>query len=151
MSKQRIGGKDFHVTIMGIMIKVESASISIDDGRAVTKTNGVPNGFVDGEVSSSGELVVDQSNFSLLSAAAKKAGSWKGIEPFDTQFFASTTAERRKIEAHGCLLKISDLLDIDSKGGEKSTVKLPFDVTDPDFVKIDGVPYLTAAETLGLF
>ena len=50
------------------------------------------------------------------------------------------------MEAFGCRLKLSDLLDIDKKGGQASTFKVPFDVTDPDFVRIDGVPYLRPDE-----
>lgn len=148
---QRIGGKDFHILFMGVMIKVVSASISIDDGREVATTNGVPNGFVDGPVSGSGELELDQQNFDLMVAGAKRAGSWKGIDPFDVMFFAATNSNRRKVEAFDCLPKISDLLNIDSKGGEKSTTKVPFDVTGPDFIRIDGVPYLTLEETASIY
>ncbi|MEA5670747.1 phage protein, partial [Pseudomonas sp. MH2] len=32
----------------------------------------------------------------------------------------------------------------------KSKHKLPFDVTSPDFIRINGVPYLAARETEGL-
>jgi hypothetical protein len=41
-------------------------------------------------------------------------------------------------------------LDIDPKGGQKSTHKVPFDVTSPDFIRINGVPYLDATEIAGL-
>ena len=54
------------------------------------------------------------------------------------------------MEAFGCKLKVSSLLDIDPKGGSKTTHKVPFDVTSPDFIRINGVPYLDASEIEGL-
>ncbi|MCY1556482.1 hypothetical protein D9M68_932380 [compost metagenome] len=72
------------------------------------------------------------------------------MEPFDAVFFASTPTEEMRVETFGLKLKISSLLDVDSKGGEKSRHKLPFDVTSPDFIRINGVPYLDARETEGL-
>ncbi|MNP76220.1 hypothetical protein D3C76_1734230 [compost metagenome] len=65
-------------------------------------------------------------------------------------FFAKAGEEELKVEAFGCKLKVSSLLNIDPKGGEKSKHKVPFDVTSPDFVRINGVPYLAAAEIEGL-
>jgi len=41
-------------------------------------------------------------------------------------------------------------LDIDPKGGQKAVHKVPFDVTSPDFIRINGVPYLDASEIEGL-
>ena len=37
-----------------------------------------------------------------------------------------------------------------SKGGEKVKFTIPYVVTSPDFVRINGVPYLTSEETEGL-
>lgn len=149
MSHQRISGKDFYTHINGAMIHVESASLSIEDGSGVAMTNGIPNGWVDGETKAEGELELDSQNFILLSTLAAQAGSWKGIQPFDL-LFAASTHESLEIEAFGCKLKINDLLDKDSKGGEKSTHKLTFDVASPDFVRINGVPYLDSTELTGV-
>lgn len=150
MSVERISGKSFHISLDDIQIKVESFSLKIEDGRAVANTNGVPNGYVDGEVSASGDLEVDAQNFKLITKAAQRAGSFKQLKPWDLVAFAQVGGAKQKIEAFDCLFKINDLLSIDSKGGEKSKHKLTFDVTSPDFVRIDGVPYLSAAETQGL-
>lgn len=151
---QRISGKDFYVFLAGRMIHVESASLSIEDGSAVAMSHGIPNGRVDGETKAQGEMEVDTQNFLILSEIAAEAGSWKGIEPFDMLFFASTACtggiEGISIEAFGCMLKINEMLSIDPKGGEKSKYKLTFDVTDPDFVKINGIPYLKSCETFGI-
>mgnify|MGYP003431380481 CR=1 FL=1 len=62
---------------------------------------------------------------------------------------ASRPVDELRVEAFGCKLKVSSLLGIDPKGGEKSKHKVPFDVTSPDFIRINGVPYLDAAETEG--
>lgn len=143
---QRIGGKDVDIMVGDLMVHVNTYSISIDDGTAVSKTRGVPNGYVDGDTSGSGEIEVDTQNFNLIIDAAKKAGSFKKLEPFDIVSNAEVGDETLNIEAFGCKLRISDLLNVDSKGGEKLMHKLPFDITSPDFVRINGVPYLDAAE-----
>lgn len=151
---QRISGKDFYVFIAGRMIHVESASLSIEDGSTVAMSHGIPNGRVDGETKAQGELEVDTAAMMILTEIAAEAGSWKGIQPFDILFVASTACsggfEGMSIEAFGCALKINELLSIDPKGGEKSKYKLTFDVTDPDFVKINGIPYLRQCELLGI-
>lgn len=138
----RIGGRDFDVMLGDLMVHVETMSATIDDTSSVTKTKGTPNGDVDGDVNCAGEIEVDTQNFNLIIEAARKAGSFKKLKPFDIVTNAESDRDKFKLEMFGCKLRISDLLNIDSKGGEKTKHKLPFDVTDPDFVRINGVPYL---------
>jgi hypothetical protein len=95
-------------------------------------------------------LTLDSSNFDMLLTGLGGA-SWKDIEPQDIQAFASAGGLNKDIQAFGCLLRISDLLSAESKGGEKQTHAIDFDVTSPDFVSIDGKPYLKASETAGFF
>jgi hypothetical protein len=146
----RISGKNFDVNIGDLLVHVETATLDITDNSAVAQDKGVPNGHVDGDVSASGELEVDTSNFNLLIEAARRAGSFRALEPFDSVFFAKAGDEELRVEAFGLKLKVSSLLNIDSKGGEKSKHKVPFDVTSPDFIRINGVPYLDATEIEGL-
>jgi hypothetical protein len=146
----RIGGKNFDVNLGDLLVHVESCTLDITDNTAVAQSGGVPNGHVDGDVSGSGEMEFDTSNFNLLIDAARTAGSFRELEPFDSIFFAKAGDEELRIEAFGCKLKVSSLLSIDPKGGEKSKHKVPFDVTSPDFIRINGVPYLAAAEIEGL-
>jgi hypothetical protein len=146
----RIGGKNFDVNLGDLLVHVESCTLDITDNTAVAQSGGVPNGHVDGDVSGSGEMEFDTSNFNLLIEAARTAGSFRELEPFDSIFFAKAGDEELRIEAFGCKLKVSSLLSIDPKGGEKSKHKVPFDVTSPDFIRINGVPYLAAAEIEGL-
>lgn len=146
----RIGGKNFDINLGDLQIHVESCTLDITDNTAVAQSRGVPNGTVDGDVSASGEFEFDTSNFNLLIEAARSAGSFRQLEPFDSVFFAKAGDEELRIEAFGCKLKVSSLLSVDPKGGEKSKHKVPFDVSSPDFIRVNGVPYLAAAEIEGL-
>ncbi|WP_271105113.1 phage protein [Pseudomonas tohonis] len=146
----RISGMNFDVMLGDIQVHVEKATLDITDNSAVAQTGGVPDGHVDGDVAGSGELELDSANFSLLMQAAKRAGSFRRIEPTDIVFFAKAGEDELRVEAFGCKLKVSSLLDIDPKGGSKSVHKVPYDVTSPDFVRINGVPYLDAEEIEGL-
>ncbi|WP_324830465.1 phage protein [Pseudomonas saxonica] len=146
----RIGGKNFDINLGDLQIHIESCTLDITDNTAVAQSRGVPNGHVDGDVAASGEFEFDTSNFNLLFEAAGKAGSFRQLEPFDVVFFAKAGEEELRIEAFGCKLKVSSLLSVDPKGGEKSKHKVPFEVTSPDFIRVNGVPYLAAAEIEGL-
>ena len=146
----RIGGKNFDINLGDLQIHVESCTLDITDNTAVAQTRGVPNGHVDGDVAASGEFEFDTSNFNLLIEAARSAGSFRQLEPFDSVFFAKAGDDELRIEAFGCKLKVSSLLSIDPKGGEKTKHKVPFEVTSPDFIRINGVPYLDATEIEGL-
>ena len=140
---QRISGQNFDINLEDTQVHVSKATLTINDASTVAKTRGVPDGYVSGEVDASGELEVDTVNFNLICDQARKAGSWRGLKPFDVQFYAKAGKTELKVEAFGCKVKISDLLDIDGKGGDKALHKLPFDITDSDFIKINGVSYLS--------
>jgi hypothetical protein len=146
----RIGGKNFDVNLGDSLIHVQTCTLDITDNTAVAQSRGVPNGHVDGDVAAGGEMEFDTANFTLLIDAARAAGSFRALEPFDIVFFAKTPVDELRVEAFGCKLRVSSLLNIDTKGGETSKHKVPFDVTSPDFVHINGVPYLDAAEIEGL-
>ena len=146
----KIGGKNFDITLGDLTVHVEACTLDITDNTAVAQSRGVPNGHVDGDVAAAGELELDTTNFNLLIEQAKSAGSFRELEPFDIVFFAKAGDEELRIEAFGCKVRISSLLSLDQKGGEKNKHKVPFDVTSPDFIKINGVPYLSAAEIEGL-
>ncbi|WP_257274876.1 DUF2597 family protein, partial [Endozoicomonas sp. SESOKO4] len=90
------------------------------------------------------------SNLNLIIESADRAGSFQELEPSDLTFFAKTPNNELKVQAFGCKMKISSLLDIDTSGGEKHLTTIPFLVTSPDFVRINGVRYLSKAATEGL-
>ncbi|MEF2141570.1 phage protein [Vibrio alginolyticus] len=143
----RISGKNMHFSMGDYKLKAQKVTLSITDNSAVNKTSGVPDGYVDGDVEASGEMELTTQQFNQLSKAAKQAGSWRGMPDFDALFYGKVDKDELKIEAYGCRIKISDLLDADSNGGSALVHKLPFEVTSPDFVKINGVPYLRPDET----
>ncbi|EJG2229455.1 DUF2597 family protein [Vibrio parahaemolyticus] len=143
----RISGKNMHFSMGDYKLKAQKVTLSITDNSAVNKTSGVPDGYVDGDVDASGEMELTTQQFNQLSKAAKQAGSWRGMPDFDALFYGKIDKDELKIEAYGCRIKISDLLDADSNGGSALVHKLPFEVTSPDFVKINGVPYLRPDET----
>ncbi len=88
---------------------------------------------------------------SLLGEAAKAVGSWRALDTFDMLFYAKTAQhEEMKVEAFGCKLVLDSLLDVDKAGGQKHISKVKYLVTSPDFIRINGVPYLRAEETEGL-
>ncbi|KAA8697161.1 MULTISPECIES: phage protein [Pseudomonas] len=146
----RIGGKNFDVNLGDLLVHVESCTLDITDNSKVAQTRGVPDGYVDGDVSAAGEFELDSTNFGLLIDAARAAGSFRELEAFDSVFFAKAGDDELRIEAFGCKLKVSSLLSIDPKGGEKTKHKVPFEVTSPDFIRINGVPYLSSTEIEGL-
>lgn len=143
----RISGKNMHFSLGDFKLKANKVTLSITDNSATNKTNGVPDGYVDGDVEASGEMELTTQQFNIVSKAAKQAGSWRALPEFDGLFYGKIDKDELKVEAYGCRIKISDLLDIDSNGGSALLHKLPFEVTSPDFVSINGVPYLRADET----
>jgi hypothetical protein len=143
MSHKHLSATDFDIMVGDLLVHVESMSASITDNRQAVTTRGVPTGYVDGDVSCSGELELDTKNFNLLTDVARSAGSFREMPPFDIITKGKNISEQHKQELFGCLLNISDLMNNDGKGGEKQKHKLAFQVTSPDFVRINGVPYLS--------
>ncbi len=143
----RLSGMNFNVNLGDELMQVDTATLDISDNSTPVQTGGVPDGYVSGDCMANGELVLKASEFKKVSAQAKAAGSWRGLKPFDILFYGKTDQDEVKVEAFGCHIKLSKILDLDKKGGSATMFTIPFDVTSPDFVKIDGVPYLTPEET----
>jgi len=145
-----ISGSDVDVALGGLLVHIEEFSLSIDDGVKATNTRGIPNGYVNGTVSASGDIKLDTSNFDLLMGAARSAGSFQSLEPIDINGVGKTINQELRIAAYGCKLKLSEALNASAGGGEKLTHTIPFEVTDKRFVEINGVPYLSADRTATL-
>ncbi len=143
----RLTGKDFDVMIGDFLVRVESFSASITDNRKVIKENGIPVDYANGDVDCSGEVELSIKNFNLINAAAAAAGSWRELEPFDIGVTGLVKGEVHRVELFDCLLTISDLMNIDPNGSDQNKIKLPFNVTGSDFVKVDGVSYLSSHDT----
>lgn len=147
---ERISGMSFDFYLFGAPIHAESISLSITDNSAVALSRGIPDGWVSGDVAAEGEIEVDSKNFSKISTAAAAAGSYRNIPATDFTFFAMRGGVRDKVETFGNKLILTDVLNIDPKGGAKSTKKIKYFVTSPDFVRINGVPYLSEEDTRDL-
>lgn len=150
MSVKALGGKDFDIFIGDNMVHVIEASVKITDGRKAKKVRGITKGYIDGPVDAEVTLKLDHENFLIVQDVAKKAGSWKGIEPFDVSFLAEVAAGSKNVEAFGVLPQLEDILNIKAEGGEEDTTTIKGIVTSTDFVKINGIPYLTAEEVRDL-
>ncbi len=139
---QRISGQNFDIALGNIRVHVNKMTLDITDNATTAKTKGLPNGYVDGEVSASGEIEIGLSQRMNIFDAARAAGSFQRLPLFDILTYAQADNDEFKVEAFDCKLKISSLLDIDAAGGSETVMKLPFEVTGRDFISIDGVPYL---------
>ena len=146
----RINGKSFDVRMMGFKVHFESFNINITDNTTAASTKGRPDGVLQGDVSADGEVVVDSANFMLIVEAARAAGSFQSLPTFPIDAYGagdnSGATELAHVNAFGCKLKISELLNIDPSSTDKTTHTLPFDVTGKDFILINGVPYLDSNE-----
>ena len=148
---QRISGKNFDIHLGDLALNINKATLSIEDGTETALDGGVPNGWVDGDTKASGELELDAQAVSLVMEAAKSAGSFRQLDTFDMLFYAKTGQnEEMKVEAFGCKFVLDSLLDVDKAGGQKHISKVKYLVTSPDFIRINGVPYLRPEETEGL-
>lgn len=147
---KHISGQDFDVMVGDLLVHVESLGATITDNSKAVTTKGVPDGYVDGDVSCSGDIEFDTKNFNILVEAARASGSFRGLEPFDIKCVALVGNEKMTQELFVCKVNVSDLINIDPKGSEKSKHKVTFEVTSPDFVKINGVSYLSEADTKGI-
>ena len=114
-------------------IHAESISLSITDNSAVAQTRGIPDGWVSGDVAAEGEIELDAKNFSKLSAAAAAAGSYRSLPETDFTFFAQRGGIRDKVETFGNKILLTDVLNIDPKGGAKSTKKIEIFCHKPRF------------------
>jgi hypothetical protein len=147
---QRIGGMDFDITLGTDLINVKSITMDVTDNTAVAKTRGVPDGHVNGDAEAGGEMELDTKNFKKITAVARAAGGYRSMPLTDILWYANTGDEELKVEAFGCKLIVTTPLAFDPNGAETATHKVKFLVTSPDFVKIDGVPILSAQDVRDL-
>ncbi|MBT1426909.1 DUF2597 family protein [Dickeya dianthicola] len=144
---KRISGQSFDFNMDGALVHAEKVSLSITDNTAAAQTQGIPDGWVAGDVAAEGEMELSTKSLAVVTAKASSAGSWRGIEPVDLMWYAKAGNEEMKVEAFGCKLILSDILDVDPKGGSVMSHKIKFVVTSPDFVRINGIPYLESELT----
>lgn len=147
---QRISGQSVDFNMDGDLVHAEKVSLSVTYNTAAAQTQGIPDGYISGDVTAEGEIELSTKYLDIVTAKARAAGSWRGIQPVDLMWYAKAGNEEMKVEAYGCKLIVSDILDVDPKGGSVMTHKIKFVVTSPDFVRINGIPYLEAELTRNL-
>lgn len=138
---QKLNGQAFDFDVGGMAIHADKFTAEITDNTAAAKKDGRPDGWLLGDVDGKGEITVDHVEFKKLNEAAKKAGSWQQMDVFDIVSHATIGKEEFKVELFGCKLTLSSLLDVDKGSTDKTPFVIPFIITSPDFVNIDGVPY----------
>ncbi len=144
---KRISGQSIDFNMDGDLIHAEKVGLNITDNTAAAMTQGVPDGHVAGDVAAEGEIELSTKYLTVLTAKARAAGSWRGIEPVDLMWYAKAGSEEIKVEAFGCKLIINAILDVEPKGGTVMNHKVKYVVTSPDFVRINGIPYLESELT----
>lgn len=147
MSREHISGQSFDFMVLGQYIHADNITLSITDNSAVVKTRGIPDGYVSGDVEAEGEITLKDREFQKFSIAARAAGSYRDVPPLDLTFVAKRGGTLSKVEVFGAKLLPTDLLDIDDNGGSATTKKIKFMVTSKDFIRINGVPYLSRDDT----
>ncbi len=141
MSSKRLSGKDVDVMVGDYQMHVEEFTLTVEDGTQGVSSRGRPNGWVTGSVSAGGDITVDTANLMVLMDAAKAAGSFMDLDAFDIVSHGETTEDTLKIEAFGCKLTLSDVLNASASNEDKLTHKIGYAVTGKDFVRMNGVPY----------
>ncbi|EJB8454808.1 DUF2597 family protein [Vibrio parahaemolyticus] len=133
---------DFNVGEKDITAK--KVTIDITDNTKAATSRGVPDGTLKGGVEGTVTIEMDTFNFKIYSEAAKKAGSWRAIEPFDLTGYMKKSGSDLdlKVDVYGLKPKLSTLLDVDTESEDALVHKVEHIVTSPDFVHIDGIPYL---------
>ncbi len=147
----RITGRNFSIMFGPLLINADKVSATIEDSTTAAMDRGVPNGVLPGEKKCTGEAELDAKNLDLLTVVAKAAGSWSGMPPVDIVGAAVGDLEGKIVVMYGCKLKLSDILNADTTSSEKELTKVAFEVTDKNFVDINGVPYLSSDDTFGLW
>ncbi|MPN57993.1 hypothetical protein SDC9_205689 [bioreactor metagenome] len=135
---QRFNGIGFVVDLLTVQVSAKKFTLDITDNTAAVKRKGRPDGWVQGDVEASGTITVDKTG---LKAILDSANSFQEVEPFDINSYAEAGDDNLKIEAFGCKVKIGKLLDIDSNSADETEFEIPYVVTSPNFVHIDGKPY----------
>ncbi|SHO57889.1 phage protein [Vibrio quintilis] len=146
----RFSGRNFDITIFDETVHVQNASVTINDETAVSYTRGVTDGYTEGKASCDVELEIGLNQFKHIQAAAKSAGSYRGIDPTDIMFYAHNGDNEDKIVCHGVKFVLSDLLSVDPESADKTTRKIKGFVTSPLFVTVNGVSVLSENDTRGL-
>lgn len=148
---QHITGKNGRSFLGGIPFQFDKITSTISDGMEAEKTRGIPDGYVEGDVGCEGEVEMKYKYFKQYSLLAKKHGSYRAIPAMDISYIGATKSDAFPVKLYGCKFTLDSIVEAEANDGKKTgMVKLKYKVTSPDFVDINGVPYLDPLESLGV-
>ncbi len=141
--KQCFNGIGFTFDLGQFKVEAKKVTLDITDNTAAVKRKGAPGGWVQGDVEGSGVLTVDRAGLRVF---VDSAASFQEIPLFDINTYAEAGDDNLKIEAFGCKAKLGKLLDIDTNSTDETEFEIPYVITSPNFVAIDGKPYFKVAK-----
>ena len=136
---QRITGREVKVTLSnGIIVLFDTVTLNPSLGIGVAKTQGLPDGWTSGEKGADGEFELNTREMLKINEAASAAGSWEQLEALDITFYALVDGMEMKVEAFGCKIEAANF-NFDASNSDRLKHTLPFMVTSPDFIRLNGV------------
>ena len=142
---QGFTGRDFEITLSGTgkLVAVNSINVQIEDATQATSSGGRPDGWVSGQIAGGDcELVIKSRQLKMFTEAAKKAGSWEDMPTEDITFQAEKGGQKIQVEVFGCKFRIPNL-ELDRTDSEETTITIPFVITDPELLRINGTPMVS--------
>jgi len=137
---QGITGRNVKVTLSnGIQVLFDTVTLNPSLGIGVAKTQGLPDGWTDGEKGADGEIQLNTRELMKLNEEADLDGSWEELEVFDMTFHALQGGLEIRVEAFGCKIEVPNF-NFDATNNERTQHTLPYMVTSPEFIRLNGVP-----------
>jgi len=78
----------------------------------------------------------------LITAYAASKGSYQEMDDVDVRGLGVARGTAHTVEAFGCMLQLTDVLNATPNASDAHTVKVKYKVCGKDFVRINGIPYL---------
>lgn len=143
---QQFSGRNVRVELQpsGYEVIFEEVNLNTEDG--VTYVPG--GGWVDGESTAEGEVVIDLTHYKTLEEIAKESGAWNRIPEQDISFVSTISGASDVVKAYGCKFKMpSNPVSAKFEGKEKMVRKIPFFVADSEnFIEINDVVMAARSE-----
>ena len=143
---RRISAQDVSVELnpSGKITRFNNIEFTIEDSSKASQVGDRPDGWLRGTVSCEGKIKVDNT---VLKSIQGSAPSWREIPETDILFFAQDEEnEKLEIELFGCKFFAPSSLAADRSSEEEILWEMNFKVCSPDFVNINGQPYLEKQE-----
>ena len=137
---EKFSGRSFEIYVGAVMVRVQEATLEVNQNTTVADTGGDPDGWLDGVHTASGKLMLVKSEHDKIMNMAAQAGSWMALDPVTISFEGSAGGKTERIVAYGCKLKKAGI-NVNTTSGDQVVFEVAFDVTSPQFVTHNGVPF----------